>query len=236
MDDFDLVFLEGVASMCGRFTLTADAATLQQEFSLASVTQDLTPRYNIAPSQPVAVVVNQDGDRQLDAFRWGLIPTWAKDPAIGNKMINARGETVAEKPSFKRPFKNQRCLVLADGFYEWRKTSSGKIPMYIHLTDRRPFAFAGLWDRWQPPDGEPIYSCTIITTPPNRFLETIHNRMPVILSPEAIDIWLDPAQQTPEALLPLLKPYPAEAMNAYAVSKLVNAPANDVPECILPVQ
>jgi len=220
--------------MCGRFSLTADAARLQQEFGLASAPPELGPRYNIAPAQPVAVVVAREGGRELDAFRWGLIPAWAKDAAIGHKMINARGETVAEKPSFKRPLKSQRCLVLADGFYEWRKTPGGKTPVYIHLAERRPFAFAGLWDRWQPPNGEAIYSCTIITTTPNRLVEAIHNRMPVILTPEGIEAWLDAAQQAPEALLPLLRPYPAEAMYAYPVSKLVNAPANDAPECILP--
>ena len=137
--------------MCGRFTLTADAETLQQTFNLAAAPQDLGPRYNIAPTQPVTVVVNQIGSRtesrtesrRLDAFRWGLIPAWAKDKAIGNRMINARGETVDQKPSFKRPLKNQRCLVLADGFYEWQKTPQGKIPTYIHLADHGPFAFAG---------------------------------------------------------------------------------------------
>ena len=148
-------------------------------------------------------------------------------------MINARGETVDQKPSFKRPLKNQRCLILADGFYEWQKTPQGKVPTYIHLADHGPFAFAGLWDRWQAPEGETIFSCTIITTSPNRLLEPIHNRMPVILTPEGADIWLDPNQQEPDALLPLLEPYPADLMEAYAVSKLVNAPLNDRPECIL---
>jgi putative SOS response-associated peptidase YedK len=221
--------------MCGRFTLTADTETLQEAFNLTSAPQDLAPRFNIAPTQAVAVVVNREGERQLDAFHWGLIPTWAKDKSIGNRMINARGETVAEKPSFKRPFQNQRCLVLADGFYEWRKTPEGKIPTYIHLKDHRPFAFAGLWDRWQPKESdEAIYSCTIITTEPNDLMASIHNRMPVILPPEAHDLWLDPAQQEADRLLPLLKPYPAGLMTAYAVSRQVNSPANDVPACIQP--
>lgn len=220
--------------MCGRFTLTADAETLQNTFDLDTVPQDLGARYNIAPTQPVAVVLNQDGSRQLDAFHWGLIPFWTKDTSKSKPMINARSETVAEKPSFKRPFRNQRCLVLADGFYEWQKTPQGKAPTYIHLADNRPFAFAGLWDRWQKGEEDPIYSCTIITTTPNSLMEAIHNRMPVILTPEAIDIWLDSSQQNPEVLLPLLKPYPADQMKAYAVSRLVNAPVNDRPECILP--
>ena len=221
--------------MCGRFTLTTDAEKLEQAFDLAAGSVELLPRFNIAPTQPVAVVVNQGGERVLDAFRWGLIPVWAKDKGIGNRMINARGETVAEKPSFKRPFQKQRCLVLADGFYEWRKTPAGKIPTYIHLADHQPFAFAGLWDRWQSPEGEEITSCTIITTEPNAVMQPIHNRMPVILTPEALDPWLDPTSHSPDALLPLLKPYPPETMRTYPVSRLVNSPANESSDCIQPV-
>ncbi|MFQ5578075.1 MAG: SOS response-associated peptidase, partial [Anaerolineae bacterium] len=194
-----------------------------------------SPRYNIAPSQPVAVVVNRGGARRLDAFQWGLIPVWAKDPAIGNKMIDARAETVAQKPSFKRPLQRQRCLILADGFFEWQKTSGGKIPAYIHLKDRKPFAFAGLWDRWRAPGGEEIHSCTIITTRPNSLMKPLHNRMPVILPPAAIEPWLAPVEQPPQALLPLLTPYPAGDMAFYRVSKLVNSPANDLPDCIRPL-
>jgi putative SOS response-associated peptidase YedK len=221
--------------MCGRYTLTTDAAMLQAEFKLDSIPQDLAPRYNIAPTQPVAVVVNEGGARQLDVFQWGLIPFWAKDKAIGSKMINARAETLAEKPSFKRPLQKQRCLVLADGFYEWQKTSRGKIPTYIHLKDRKPFAFAGLWDRWTASDGEEILSCTIVTTTPNSLIEPIHNRMPVILPQEAVETWLNPVEQSPKTLLPLLKAYPAGKMASYHVSKLVNSPANDLPDCIRPV-
>ena len=220
--------------MCGRFTLTADAETLQKTFLLESAPPDLRPRYNIAPTQPVAVVVERNGKRQLDTFHWGLIPAWAKERSIGNRMINARGETVAEKPSFKRPLKNQRCLVLANGFYEWRKTPGGKVPLYIHLKDHQPFAFAGLWERWQDPNGETIFSCTIITTTPNELVAPIHNRMPVVLPQTAHDLWLDPEQQSPDRLLPLLHPYPAAEMRAYVVSKLVNAPVNDSPACIQP--
>lgn len=221
--------------MCGRFTLTTDADTLHETFELASVPQNLAPRYNIAPTQPVAVVVQVDGERQLDAFHWGLIPFWAKEKKIGNRMINARGETVAEKTSFKRPFKTQRCLVLADGFYEWRKSDDGKIPTYIHLDNHQPFAFAGLWDRWQAPDGEEILSCTIITTEPNDVMAPIHNRMPVILPDDALDLWLDPNQQSPEILQPLLTAYDPAKMHTYPVSKMVNSPANDHPDCILPL-
>ena len=220
--------------MCGRFTLTTDPEILEQAFGIQSVPGDMPTRFNIAPTQPVAVVVNRDGVREFDAFRWGLIPAWAKDMKIGNRMINARGETVAEKPSFKRPLKSRRCLVLADGFYEWQKTPDGKVPTYIHLEDHQPFAFAGLWDRWESAEGDEVLSCTIITTEPNEVMAPIHNRMPVILPPDAIDVWLDPAQQSPDTLVPLLKPFPPESMQTYAVSRLVNSPANDVPDCILP--
>jgi len=218
--------------MCGRYTLAVDLDTLQAEFNLDSVPADLPPRYNIAPTQPVAVVLNNEGLRQLDAFRWGLIPFWAKDASIGNRMINARAETVAQKPSFKRPLQKQRCLILADGFYEWQKTPQGKIPTYIQLKDGRPFAFAGLWDSWTAPDGEAIPSCTIITTAPNALVAPIHNRMPVILLPDDLEAWLNPIEQSPQTLLSLLKPYPADEMRYHPVSKLVNSPANDLPECI----
>jgi len=220
--------------MCGRFTLTADAEQLQQTFQLASRPPELAPRYNIAPTQSVAVVLNRAGQRQLDAFRWGLIPPWAKDKAIGNRMINARGETAAEKASFKGPFRRQRCLVLADGFYEWQKTADGKQPTYIHLPDRQPFALAGLWERWQDRANDAvIHSCTILTTAPNELVALIHNRMPVILPPPAIDLWLDPTVQSPAELQPLLVPYPAGAMSAYPVSRLVNSPANEGPGCVV---
>jgi len=221
--------------MCGRYTLTVDPQTLQAEFGLEAVPDNLAPRYNIAPSQPVPVVVAPEGHRRLDIFRWGLMPRWAKEPGIGNKMINARAETLAQKPSFKHPLRRQRCLVLADGFFEWQKTPHGKQPLFIHLQERKPFAFAGLWDRWMASDGSEILSCTIITTQPNELLAPLHNRMPVILPPNTIDTWLNPAIQAPDDLLFLLQPYPAEKMAFYPVSRLVNSPANDVPACIEPV-
>lgn len=220
--------------MCGRFTLTVDPQVIQQEFGVQTVAADLKPRYNIAPTQPVAVVVN-DGGRRLEMFRWGFIPFWARDPAIGNRMINARAETVAEKASFKNSLKNRRCLVVADGFFEWRKEAQGKTPFYIRLASGRPFAFAGLWDTWSPKEGDPVRSCTIITTAPNEFMASIHNRMPVILTPAAVDRWLDPDESSPEALQPLLQPYPAELMMGYPVSRVVNSPANDSPVCIEPL-
>ncbi|GAB4457470.1 MAG: SOS response-associated peptidase [Anaerolineales bacterium] len=222
--------------MCGRFTLTVDPAQFQDAFPGFLFPAKFAPRYNIAPSQPVLAIPN-DERNAADFFIWGLIPMWAKDPSIGARLINARSETLAEKPSFRGSFKHKRCLILADGFYEW-KTAAGKktkTPYYIHLTDRRPFAFAGLWDSWESPDGSSLKTCTIITTQPNELLASLHDRMPVILHPRDYAKWLDPSPQTPKSLLPLLKPYPADAMTAYPVSTLVNKPGNDSPELIVPV-
>jgi len=221
--------------MCGRFTLAANKKKLAETFSNFTPPDELPPRYNIAPTQPIAVVAN-NGENKIEFFHWGLIPFWAKDPTIGNRMINARAETLAEKPSFKNAFQRRRCLVLADGFYEWRKNpNKTKTPMYIQMESRDPFAFAGLWESWRSPEGETILSCTIITTEPNELMTTIHNRMPVILPSEAYDQWLDPAEQKAEQLQGLLKPYPAELMIAYPISTLVNNPSNDMPDCIAPI-
>ncbi|MEJ2265743.1 MAG: SOS response-associated peptidase [Anaerolineales bacterium] len=222
--------------MCGRFTLTVDPAQLREALPGFSVPEEIKPRYNIAPSQPVAVVPN-DGRNQLDFFVWGLIPSWAKDPSIGNRMINARGETLAEKPSFRAAYRRRRCLVLADGFYEWRKEpgSKAKTPMYVQMESKEPFGLAGLWEIWYSPDGSEIRSCTIITTQPNGLLEKIHNRMPVILPKEAYPLWLAQEEKESSELNALLRPFPAEEMIAYPVSRMVNSPANDVPECIEPV-
>jgi len=195
--------------------------------------QGMQPHFNIAPTQPVAVVPN-DGRNKLDFFVWGLIPSWAKDPNIGSRLINARAETLHEKPSFRTAFRRRRCLVLADGFYEWRQAERGKTPMYIRLASGKPFAFAGLWESWNSPDGSNVLSCTIITTQPNELMATIHNRMPVILPEEAYPIWLESSEADPQRLTGLLKPYPAEQMQAYPVSPLVNSPKNDLPELIRP--
>src|SRR5215216_4713323 len=168
--------------MCGRYTLRTPVDTLAEAFEIEEYPSSITPSYNIAPTQEVAAVVEEDEKRKLEMLRWGLIPSWAKDPAIGNKMINARAETVAEKPSFRSAFKVRRCLILADGFYEWQKTDNGKQPYYIKMQDGSPFAFAGLWEIWQ--NGEEIRSATIITTDANDLMNEIHHRMPVILPPE----------------------------------------------------
>jgi putative SOS response-associated peptidase YedK len=221
--------------MCGRFTLTVDPAELQDTFSNYTFPSRFAPRFNIAPSQPVLAIPN-DGTNTADFFIWGLIPMWAKDPSIGNRLINARGETIAEKPSFRGSFKHKRCLILADGFYEWKASpvKKTKTPYFIHMKDRSPFAFAGLWDAWESPDGSSIRTCTIITTEPNELMATLHNRMPVILHPRDHAKWLDASHQTPENLLTLIKPYPADAMSAHPVSTLVNNPSNDSPELVVP--
>ena len=218
--------------MCGRYTLAANTKKLAEAFAEFEVPAELPARYNIAPSQPVAVIAN-NGQRKVELFQWGLIPSWAKDPKIGNQMINARAETLGEKPAFKTAYKRRRCLVLADGFYEWRKEEGkSKTPMYAQLKSGEPFAFAGLWEMWRSVEDDTILSCTIITTEPNELMANIHNHMPVILPPEAYELWLDPAERMPEQLNGLLKPYPAELMTARPVSKLVNSPQNDSPECI----
>jgi putative SOS response-associated peptidase YedK len=199
-----------------------------------------TPRFNIAPSQPVAVIrlagETADSPRELCWFRWGLIPSWAKDPAIGNRMINARAETVADKPAYRQAFRRRRCLVAADGFYEWQRTGKRKQPYFIHMHDDRPFGFAGLWETWEGPDRTEVQSCTLLTTEANDLVRPIHDRMPVILSEDDYQQWLDPSVQKPELLIPLLRPHPSEPMGAYAVSTLVNNPGHEDPQCVEPSQ
>jgi len=221
--------------MCGRFVQYTLFPLLMKEFSLKfGADLPLRQSYNIAPTQSVPVVVNEEGNR-LITCRWGLIPPWAKDPSIGNRMINARAETLAEKPSFKGPLKKHRCLIVADGFYEWKKTESGKAPVYITMKDGRPLGFAGLYSDWRPPEGEIIRTCTIVTTEPNDLLEPIHNRMPVIIKPDDRDRWLDPDEHDPTRLIPLLAPYPSGELDAWEVSKTVNSPSNNFPENIKPL-
>lgn len=224
--------------MCGRFTLTIDvrqvAATIMSPQTV-EVPADLPsgPRYNIAPTQNVAAIVN-DGSLHFELLRWGLIPSWAKEESVGSRMINARAETLAEKPSFKRLLHGRRCLIVADGFYEWRQEpgAKSKTPQYITLKDHEPFAFAGLWDSWRAPDGRQLRTCTIITTEPNELVASIHNRMPAILPRAARDLWLDPTLKDEQALLPLLTAYNAAEMTARPVSRQVNDPRYDSAELI----
>jgi putative SOS response-associated peptidase YedK len=218
--------------MCGRFTLATPNQTIAEAFELESAPV-LKPRYNIAPTQPVAAVRTGPSGRELVMLHWGLIPSWAKDVEIGARMINARAETVAEKPAFRRPFRSRRCLILADGFYEWRRDGERKQPYFITMKDRRPFAFAGLWDRWAAAGGDRVESCTIITTTPNGVLAPIHDRMPAILPPVAQATWLDATVEESERLQSLLQPFDAAEITAYPVSPRVNNPRNDDQDCIV---
>ena len=218
--------------MCGRFTRSQNIPAIAKEFGVEQVSFDLGPSYNIAPTQKVGVVIT-DGVKQLVPMRWGLVPSWAKDPSIGNKMINARAETITEKASYRNAFKKRRCLVVADGFYEWQTIDGIKRPMYIRLKSGKPFGFGGLYEVWKSPEGEELTTCAIITTEPNELMSTIHQRMPVIIPGEDHDQWLDPKTDDRDRLLELLKPYPARDMEAYPVSKRVNSPGYNSPECII---
>ncbi|MDZ8078268.1 MAG: SOS response-associated peptidase [Nostoc sp. DcaGUA01] len=222
--------------MCGRFTLNQSLEALAKTFDVQQL-PDLAAEYNIAPTQTVATVLqnSESKKREFQQLHWGLIPSWAKDPGMGAKLINARAETVAEKPAFRSAFKHRRCLVLADGFYEWQRQQGKKQPFYFRLQDGKPFAFAGLWERWHSPAKEEIISCTILTTSANELLQPIHERMPVILESQDYDLWLDSQVQTPQTLQQLLRPYPAPAMTAYPVSTIVNNSRHNSPECIAPI-
>ncbi|MFH1107726.1 MAG: SOS response-associated peptidase [Planctomycetota bacterium] len=221
--------------MCGRFTLATAPEIVAEFFELTAV-PDLSPRYNIAPTQsaPAILLTLERAQRVFRPLRWGLIPGWAKDPTIGNRMINARAETVAEKPAFRSAFRQRRCLVVSDGFYEWRKGPGRKQPFYIRMRDDRPFAFAGLWEHWEAGDGTGIDSCALLTTQPNTVLRPIHDRMPVILDRANYDLWLDPTMADVDRLRPLLCPYRAEEMKAYPVGARVNSPTRDDRACIEP--
>ncbi len=220
--------------MCGRYTLTVSASVLAEVFAVD--VPELRPRYNVAPTQTMGVVrLGRDDAPSWREARWGLIPSWAKDPTIGNRLINARAETAADKPSFRAAIRRRRCLVPADGFYEWRRSPDGKVPHLVRFADGRPFAFAGLWERWRDADGATVDSYTILTTRPNELVAGLHDRMPVILPPEVHDEWLAPAEIERDRLEALLAPHPPAGMETYPVSRRVNSPANDDPECVRPV-
>ena len=201
------------------------------DFGVDEVVDDLQPSFNIAPTHDVAMIVN-NGSQRLVAMRWGLVPSWATDPSIGSKLINARAESLTEKAAFKEAFKRRRCLIVADGFYEWQKVGKEKSPLMIRLKSDRPFAFAGLYETWIPPWGEPMSTCTIITTEPNDLVRPIHNRMPAILPKKLESLWLDETARDHHLLMDMLAPYPAEEMEAFAVSSLVNSVKNDSPALI----
>jgi putative SOS response-associated peptidase YedK len=221
--------------MCGRFTLTSPDSGIATQFNLLNLPA-LEPRYNIAPTQPVAAVrMQEEGiSRELVMLRWGLIPFWAKDPQIGARLINARSETLAEKPAFRDALRRRRCLVLSDGFYEWQKLEGGKQPFYFRLRGGGPFGFAGLWEHWEGPEGI-IESCTLITTEANDLMRAVHDRMPVILDPKDYDLWMDRGIRQGDLVLPLLRPYPSQEMTAYPVSRRVNSPENDDAQCVAPL-
>lgn len=217
--------------MCGRFAFYSPTEAVVRLFRVEAA-DDLPPSYNIAPTREAPVIRRGgDGVRRLQTLRWGLVPFWAKDPSIGNRMINARSETVTSKPAFRQAVRSRRCLVVADGFYEWQKTAQGKTPWYIQLAGGGPFAMAGLWERWRQEGVEPLETCTILTTSPNRMMSSIHDRMPVVLTDEGVDAWLDPS--TPlEHLGVLFTPVEDSLLHATRVSRKVNSPANDGPELI----
>jgi len=233
--------------LCGRFARFSPAHIFRMLFQLNEFI-DIPPQYNISPGQDIYAVrgiimrdeqartasADSNYDKEVVSFKWGLIPFWAKDPTIGNRMINSRSETVTEKPSFKTAFKNHRCLIPTDGFFEWQKQKDGgKQPYFIHMKSDEPFAFAGIWDRWKSPEEQIIESCSILTTEPNSLLQPIHNRMPVIIDPNDFEQWLNPSNTDIEELKDLLKPFDAKKMAAYPVSTYVNSPSNKDEKCIL---
>lgn len=217
--------------MCGRFTLTTSGEIIAEHFDLAEP-PEINPRYNIAPTQEIATIWNdsEQQTRQFKGMKWGLIPFWSKDVTIGSKLINARLETVTEKPAFRKAIRHQRCLILADGFYEWKTEGKTKQPYYFSLNERSPFAFAGLWDSWKSPDGDDRISCTILTTEANESVQPVHHRMPVILSADIYSDWLNPSLNQPEQILSLLQITPQLTVNP--VSSKVNRPTYDKPDCI----
>ncbi|GAC1546716.1 MAG: SOS response-associated peptidase [Herpetosiphon sp.] len=221
--------------MCGRYTLKSSPQAIADHFMLPEV-PTLAPHFNIAPSVDVPVVLAAEHqERSLHFLRWGFIPAWADDAAIGNRMINARSETVASSPAFRNAFRSRRCLVIADGFYEWQKSGTVKQPFHYRMSDGLPFAFAGLWEEWKRGDGPSIVSCTIVTTEANEVVRPVHNRMPVILPPEHYDRWLGHEKIDVAGLSALLQPYASESMTGYPVTPLVNNPRNDAPECVQPL-
>jgi len=219
--------------MCGRFAQADPLEIIAEQFGIEVIDLDLSPRYNVAPGQQVAVIINEE-TREIVDLKWGLVPFWAKDPSIGNRMINARAETVLEKPSYKNAMKKRRCLIPASGFYEWKKDGKVKAPYYFRHNNGKPFGLAGLWETWKDPDGNELKTFTIITTESNELAAQIHNRMPVIISEENYGTWLDTANP-PQKAQALLAPYPADRMEAYPVSTMVNSPANDSEELVRPV-
>ena len=222
--------------MCGRFALDIPLSALAGFFRVDEII-DIGPRFNISPTQMVPAIFNDSdtGRRVLKMFRWGLIPSWAKDASIGSRLINARSETAAEKPAFRSAFRRRRCLIPTTGFYEWKRSGTSKHPYHICMRDSALFAFAGLWEQWQGGEQGAVETCAILTCEPNELMSPIHNRMPVIIEPSEYDLWLDTGVTDTNALKPLMKSYPADRMTAYPVSARVNTPSNNDPSCIVPL-
>jgi putative SOS response-associated peptidase YedK len=220
--------------MCGRFTLHHSTEDVAERFAVEQLALGLTPAYNIAPSQPIATILQRQS-RTLEKFKWGLVPAWAKDPAIGNRMINARAESASEKPAFRDAIRRRRCLVPASGYYEWRRSGPVRVPMYVHMKDQRPFAMAGLWEEWAAPGGAILRSVAIVTTEPNPFAATIHHRMPAIIDVASEEAWLDPTIEDVARVTSFLKPYAGDDLQAHPVSTAVNKADCDEAACIEPV-
>ncbi|MCX7895162.1 MAG: SOS response-associated peptidase [Thermoanaerobaculum sp.] len=220
--------------MCGRFVQATPAEVIAEVFGLEEVPV-LSPRFNLAPTQEAAVIRVESGQRRLVWLRWGLIPFWAREAQMGQRLINARAETLAEKPAFRQALSFRRCLVPATGFYEWKQEGAGKVPFFFQLRRGGPMAFAGLWERWEPPQAPAVESFTIITTAANAFVGSFHHRMPAILPEEAWERWLDPTNRNGSTVLPLLRPAPDDWLEAVPVSRKVNNPAYDAPDCLAPV-
>jgi putative SOS response-associated peptidase YedK len=224
--------------MCGRYRLSRRKQLVEEYFDVSSDTDDWNPRYNVAPTQPVPVIRQNPKEpiRELSLMRWGLIPSWAKDTSGAARMINARSETAQTLPAFRDALKSRRCLIPADGFYEWKRDGKTKQPFCFEVGDGGLFAFAGLWERWRDPSGQWVKSCSILTTTPNAVTSAIHDRMPVILDPDSYDLWLDPGMTDVQVVSELLKPYDARLMRSYPVSARVNTVRNDDQECSQPVE
>lgn len=222
--------------MCGRYSQRSSLVVLSKRFDVPMPEVDFRPRYNLAPGQDSLVIV-QDPDRRMLSMRWGLVPAWAKDPHATPRPINARAEQAPDKPMFRQAYRRRRCLVPADGFYEWRAAAKGKgkVPIYFQRADHDPFAFAGLWESWHDQDGQELLTFTILTTAANDLVRPVHDRMPVILAQEDEAVWLDLGQHDPQALAKYTQPYPANLMQAYQVSTAVNSMANDNPTLTEPV-
>jgi len=224
--------------MCGRYRLSRRKQIIEEHFDSVSGEEDWSPRYNIAPTQTVAVIRQNPKEpvRELSLMRWGLIPSWAKDPSVAAGMINARSESASTKPAFRDALKSRRCLIPADAFYEWMRTGKTKQPYCFEVNEGELFVFAGLWDGWEDPSGQWVKSCSILTTTPNALTAAVHDRMPVIIDPDSYDAWLDPGMNDVSAASELLKPYDARLMRCYPVSTRVNSAANDDEECSAPVE